>query len=167
VEDGDARIASLEARVQALEDIISIYQTMSFYGPALDSGLPATAAGLWTEDGDFVIDGRSWKGRQAIGDMLDGDLSRALRDQGGCHFISVPYVRRSGDTAVVTCFQQHIVKKDDAHVPWRVVAVRLELVREEGTWWIVHRTNYALDGSPQARELLRRAMQDIDDPGRV
>ena len=167
MEDLEARIASLESRVQALDDIISIYQTMSFYGPALDAGLSATAAGLWTEQGDFVIDGQTWTGRQAIGDMLDGDLSSALREQGGCHFISLPYVRRSGDTAVVTCFQQHVVRKDDVHVPWRVVAVRLEFVREDGTWWIVRRTNYALDGSPPARELLRRVAQGVDHPGRL
>lgn len=63
----DSTILSLEQRVARLEGIEEIKQLKARYAHFLDKGYdPQGIASLFTEDGEWVIEGQSIKGREAI-----------------------------------------------------------------------------------------------------
>jgi hypothetical protein len=65
--DIDDRLAVLERRIALLEDQVAIYQLMSAYGPAADSGSTERATSLWTEAGVYDLHSRVMTGRGEIG----------------------------------------------------------------------------------------------------
>jgi hypothetical protein len=46
--DVEEAVRRLEERVSLLEDQVELYQLISSYGPAVDSGSGDVAAGIWT-----------------------------------------------------------------------------------------------------------------------
>ena len=152
------RLERLEARVQQLEDELAIYRLLASYGPAADSASEPAMQALWTVDGVYDVDGlAAFRGREAIGGMLQTTTHRTYVETGSAHVISLPRVALHGNTAVATSYSQ-VCKKDGDH--WRVdraAANRWELVREAGGWRVKTRINRLLNGSTPARELLGSA----------
>ena len=160
MEDAEHQIDRLEARMRQLEDELAIYQLMSTYGPAVDSGETTTASELWTETGDYGSSGAGfWSGAAAIKAMLDGEGHQGLIANGCAHVFDIPRVVVTGDRAVAICHFFLYRHADDGFVTWRVAASRWDLVRGPGGWRVEHRINQLLDGSPEAREVFAEALE--------
>ena len=88
----------LTARVQRLEDLLSIHQLFIDYGLALDAGDFDAYAALFAADGEVLLGpmGRA-KGRDEIKALMTKTLSGGVGSS--FHIISSPQVQLDGDTA--------------------------------------------------------------------
>jgi uncharacterized protein (TIGR02246 family) len=152
------RLAVLENRVRALEDERAIYELMASYGPAVDSNSREEAARLWLTDGVYDVDVGEWRGQEAIASMLGEDFHQSCLADGCSHQVSVSKVTVDGDTAVATGYMQLIVRNGETFELRRQTVQRWELTRTEAGWRIAHRTGRLIDGGPEARGLLARAL---------
>jgi len=154
----DSTVASLVARLGKLEDQLAIYQVINGYGYAVD-GLNAAAVGdCFVDDGIYAVGD--------IGEMKGRERSEAItRDPGhlklvaaGCaHMSSVPHVVIDGDKAVATCHTMVPMHGENGFFIGRLSASRIQLDRQgDGSWKIVHRQNYMLNGDPAGSALLGR-----------
>ena len=132
-------------------DVVAVMQVIAAYGPAVDCGDGDAAAALFTEDGWYDVAGRRYEGRSAIAAMVHGRAHQGLLAQGVAHVMGLPRVQVDGDRAVAV---NHTVVLRAGEV-WRTAANRWELVRTPAGWQVASRTNRLLDGSPEARDLLR------------
>ncbi len=178
-EELDARLRVLEGRVTELADHLALYQTMATYGPAVDSLSTDAATEIWLEDG--VYDGTARRpsempganlpglqmsamhGRAEIAAMLNGDLHRKLVSEGCAHVPSLPLIRIDGDRAVGIGYHFLYVKGDDGFKIWRLTASRWDWVRADGQWKVETRTHRLIDGTDDARELLRGSLREIKE----
>lgn len=157
--DTAALVQSLLERVQLLEDKLAIQELITAYGPAVDAGEAEKVGALWTEDAVYDVDVRMMDGREEIMEMV---RTRPHQDyiQGGCgHLLDPVNIVVNGDTAIATCHSQLLRRNqdEDSFRVWRVTANRFELVKIDGEWKIRRRTSRALNGNPEAVELLARA----------
>jgi hypothetical protein len=134
-----------------VSDVLDVMQVVAANGPAVDCGGGEAAAALFTEDGSYDVAGRRYEGRAAIAAMVHGEAHQGLLAEGVAHVMGLPRVTVDGDTAVAV---NHTVVLRGGAV-WRVAANRWELVRAPEGWRVRSRVNRLLDGSPEARELLR------------
>lgn len=155
------RIDLLEARLRAAEDRLEIYQLLASYGPAVDAGDAAAAAGLWTQDGAYDVDTGCYQGREGITEMVRSPAHQRLIARGCAHLTTLPRVELRDDSAVAVCHSQLVVRREGGgYDVLRATAHRFELVRAPDGWRIDRRTSRLLDGGAAARELLH-----LDVPG--
>lgn len=149
---------NIESRLRRLEDQLAIYQVINGYGYAVD-GLNAPAVGsCYVDDGVYAVgDIGAFEGREKI-EAITRDPGHLGYVAAGCaHMSSVPHVVIEGDEAIATCHTMVAMHGDDGFFIGRLSASRLQLARQaDGSWKIVHRQNYMLDGNPAASELLGR-----------
>jgi hypothetical protein len=166
--------ATLEDRIRAIEDRLEIYNLIASHPPSADTAGSDHIAASWVDDGVFDRGENlsSPRGRDTIAShVLSADHQAAIAG-GLAHFAGLPRIEIDGDTAVVTSYLQILTPHPTAEpheVPnhgvskgfriHRVGANRWELVRTAAGWKIKRRTLRSLDGSDEARELLRRALQ--------
>jgi ketosteroid isomerase-like protein len=154
-----AAVAALEKRLALLEDERAVMRVLATYGPAVDGADAETAANLWTEDGSYDAQIVSFKSRAEIKAMVTGEMHQAIIQGGAAHVIGVPLVHINGDRAVATCYARLYRKQDEkSFYVWRVTAVRWELVRTASGWKVTRRVNKVLDGSKEARDLIRQGL---------
>jgi hypothetical protein len=172
--DTETRLAALETRLRDLEDQVAIYQLMSAYGPLVDSGDAEATAALWIEDGVYDWGGgpKSAEGtpmkegaagaaydRAAIADMVRGPYHQEIIQGGAGHVIGLPHIVIDGDTAIATSYSRLYRRDGDNFRTWRVGANRWEFVRTAEGWRVKQRINRVLNGSAEARELLRAGVR--------
>jgi uncharacterized protein (TIGR02246 family) len=133
------------------DDVVAIMQVIAAYGVAVDSGDAEATAALFAEDGWYDVAGRRYEGAAAIAEMVAGQAHQGLLTEGVAHVQGLPRVDVDGDRAVAV---NHSVVLRTGSV-WRVAANRWELVRTAAGWKVTARTNRLLDGSQEARDLLR------------
>ena len=134
-----------------MSDVEDITQVIAAYGPAVDRGDAEAVAALFTDDGWYDVAGHRYEGRAALVAMVRSDGHQGLLEQGAAHVMGLPRVDVDGDTAVA-------VNQSVVHIAgkvWRVAANRWQLVRTPEGWKVATRTNRLLDGSQEARDLLR------------
>ncbi len=152
--DLEETVRRLEARVGQLEDQLELYQLITSYGPAVDSGSGAVAAGIWAEGGVYdtlhVMENPG-----EIEAMVASDGHQSLIANGCSHAMGLPLVELDGDTAVATGYSQVFVSDGDAFKVWRASANRWEFERGPEGWRAVRRVNRALDGADDAKQILR------------
>jgi hypothetical protein len=173
--DIDARLAAMEARLHALEDQVEIYQLMSAYGPLVDCGDAEGTAALWVEDGIYdwgsgappdpsgpVKEGPDGAAhsRAAIADMVRGTYHQAIIQGGSGHVIGMPHVTIGGDRATAVSYSRLYRHDGENFRVWRVGANLWEFVRTPAGWRVKVRTNRVLNGSEEARRLLRAGIAD-------
>jgi uncharacterized protein (TIGR02246 family) len=95
-------MTSVEARLQALEDREAIRALLAAYRRALDEKDFEAYADLFGDDGEFVLDGRTVRGRAEILPMLaelqaNGALSMAAGDDR--HLVTNVEIAVDGDAA--------------------------------------------------------------------
>ena len=134
-----------------MSDVEVITQVIAAYGPAVDCGDAEAAAGLFTEEGWYDVAGRRYEGRAQIAAMVNGSAHQGLLQEGVAHVMGLPRVTVDGDRAVAV--NHSVVLR--AGAVWRMAANRWELVRTSEGWRVASRTNRLLDGSADARDLLR------------
>src|SRR5262245_36423042 len=106
--------ASLEARLQRLEDLEAIHRLFLDYGHALDGKRFEDVAKLWAEDGEFVLPFDTVKGPDAVLRVMKEMLGRDLAVEAGkdIHVFANPVVDLDGDRATATSFWIYITPDD-------------------------------------------------------
>ncbi|MGA8958637.1 MAG: nuclear transport factor 2 family protein [Pseudolabrys sp.] len=163
---------SVEDRLRAVEDTLAIYHLIASHPPAADTGTGHYYRDAFTPDGEVDLAG----GKRAVGNvdisaMVTTPEHQAAIAGGLCHFAGLPRVELDGDTAVATSYLQIITPDRQGasrEVPGhgastgfrihRVGANRWELKRGKDGWKVTRRTLRPLDGTEDARALLRRAI---------
>jgi hypothetical protein len=162
---------SLEDRLRTVEDKLAIYQLIASHPPAADTGTDSYYRDAFMRDGTVDLGGgKAANGNEAIAAVVKTDAHQAAIAGGLCHFTGLPRVVVDGDRATATSYLQVITPNRDAvptEVPGhgassgfrihRLGANRWELERTAEGWKVTRRTLRQLDGSPEARDLLKQA----------
>lgn len=156
----EARLARLEAQLRTLQDHVDICQVIARYGPLADSADTLErahgAGALWTDDGVYdLAEGWSGQGPEGVAALLDNDVHRGLVRDGAAHILSLPHVMVDGDQAEAVNYSRVYKHADDAFFIWRVSVNNWTLARTPQGWKVKRRVNRLLNGSDQARSLLR------------
>jgi uncharacterized protein (TIGR02246 family) len=152
----EERLTRLEERVGRLEDELAITRLVASYGPLVDAGEAEAVAGLWAQDGGYDVEGWQMTSREDIRAMVESDGHQGLIEGGCSHFLGPAHVHVRGDEAVAVCESILIRHREGGYSVRRAGANHFHLHRERDGWRIKHRTTRALDGSTEARELLRK-----------
>lgn len=162
----------LEDRLRTVEDTLAIYHLIASHPPAADTGTDRYYRNAFAPDGEIDLGGgKGATGNEAIAAIVKTPEHRAAIAGGLCHFAGLPRVELDGDTAVATSYLQIIVpdlqgtpRELSGHGTsagfriHRVGANRWELKRGKDGWKVMRRTLRPLDGTEDARALLRRAI---------
>lgn len=152
----DARMSTLEARLQSLEDEREIARLVASYGLLVDAGEAERVAALWTEDGVYDVDDYYMGSRTEIDTMVRSQAHQGLIGGGCSHFLGPAHVTVEGDRAVAVCESVLLVHRDGRNYPARIGVNHWELVRTPEGWRTSRRTTRGLNGSAEARTLLAR-----------
>jgi hypothetical protein len=152
----DERLATLERRLQEVEDRLAIMQLIASYGPAVDGLDRDGVAAIWAEDGSYDYGGTPLEGRDGVAALIDLDTHRAYVGAGSSHVLSLPRIALDENRATVVNYSQVFIKDGASWRADRTSANRWELLKTPEGWQVLTRTNRLLDGSPAARELLQR-----------
>jgi uncharacterized protein (TIGR02246 family) len=134
-------MATLEARLQRLEDLQEITQLLVDYGELLDLRDLDGFAALWADDAEFVMStGRTAKGRQAIRDMLAEIMAKS--PNAVLHLESNPRITLDGDRATSTMMYAVASTQDDGLARVTMLGHHFsEHVRTADGWKIQRREN--------------------------
>ena len=151
-----------EDRLRAVEDTLAIYHLIASHPPAADTGTDSYYRNAFTTDGSIDLGGgKGANGNEAIAAIVKTPEHQAAIAGGLCHFAGLPRVELDGDSAVATSYLQ-IISPDRQAAPrelsGHVGANRWELKRGKDGWKVTRRTLRPLDGSDDARALLRKAI---------
>ncbi|WP_238012143.1 nitroreductase/quinone reductase family protein [Dactylosporangium sp. AC04546] len=152
------RVDRLEQMVSRLTDTLDIIRLLASYGPSVDSDSHDLAGEIWVEDGVYDVDGWEMEGRGEIREMLAGEHHQPYIATGSAHQVSMPVVDVHGDTATALGFMSLIQRTSDGFTIRRQTANRWDLVRTDKGWRVKRRTNRLLNGSVEARDLLRATL---------
>ena len=156
--DVEQRMSALEARVRELEDRLALYHLISTYGPAVDTGSAEAAGALWDEEGSYEFDTSRLDGPSGIAAMVRSDGHQGLVRNGCAHILALPVVTVDGDRARATGYSRVYRHVDDGYEVWRVSANHWEFSRTPDGLRVTRRVNRTLDGSEEARAILRNAV---------
>ncbi|BBX40687.1 nuclear transport factor 2 family protein [Mycobacterium simiae] len=126
------------------DDHAAIRELIAGYALALDAGDIDECLQLFTDDGEFVVYGRSFAGHEALAKMF-GDAPRGL------HMTGVSRIEVGGDTATART-QVLFVRAGDQQL--RPARYDDRLVRRDGRWRFARRccefiTSHGLADSPE------------------
>lgn len=152
------RVAALETRVRAAEDQLEIIRLLNTYGPAVDSGSAAAAAGLWTEDGIYDAGGVTRFTPEALIAMYNDEGHQGLVHTGSSHLTATPRIEVNGDEAEAVAYSFVVVRREAEFYLMRAAINHWQLVRTPRGWRIKERFNRVLDGSAESHEVMRRAL---------
>ncbi len=152
------RLAALEQRVQQLEDEVAVLRLVNSWGPAVDTGSSEAAGALWDEAGVLESDLSHLEGPSAVVAMVESEGQQSLIRQGCAHVQSAPVVTVDGDRAEAVTYSQVYLHSDQGHHVWRVSANQWAFARTANGWRLTRRANRVIDGSPEARQILVRAL---------
>jgi hypothetical protein len=166
---------SLEERLREVEDRLEIYNLIAGHPPSADTGSGDYTRRVWAEDGTFDRGAQFPRptGRDAIAAASSNPEHHRALEQGIAHVSSHPYVRVTGDRASAISYLQILVPDrvgptfdvpnhgagQGFHIH-RVSANRWDFERTPEGWKIKSRTLRPLDGTPEAREILKAALGD-------
>jgi uncharacterized protein (TIGR02246 family) len=154
MEDLRRQMEGLARRVQALEDELAIHRLIVRYGLGIDTGDAEQAAGVFTEDAVYDVDGPLlMNGRQGVRDMVRGPRHQAMLPN-CAHQIGPAVVELAGDRAVATGYSRVYVRRPAGIEIYRVSFNRWELERRGGEWLIARRTTRLL-GHEEAQRVFR------------
>ena len=159
-------MATVEERLQALEDQQAIYQVVCGYGYSVDGCNADSVGDRYVENGVYAVgDMPSWVGREAVAGITASAGHLQLVGAGCAHMSTLPFVAIDGDRAVATCHTMVPMHGENGFFIGRLSASRSELVRDgDGKWRITHRQNYMLDGKPEGPALLGRLNEGPEAP---
>ena len=140
----DPRVATLEKRVQQLQDQQSIREVLIRYGEYLDARDYAGYASLFAKDGVWTGGFGSATGPQAIQAMMEEHLGKpeaGFINKSNFHLMTTAVIDVDGDTAKARSrYTFFTASPDNKPVPALAGRYVDEFVRENGEWKIKHRT---------------------------
>lgn len=157
------RLSDLEERVRSLEDQVALYRLIASWGPAADTANGRAASSFWSEDAVLIAETHRIEGALAVGAMIDSEGQHDLVRQGCAHVQGLPVVNIDGDQATAVNYGRVYLYTPDGYDIWRVSANCWEFHRTEDGWRVAQRNAHVIDGGPEARALLSRAITDKED----
>jgi ketosteroid isomerase-like protein len=156
------RLAGVERQLRLLEDREAIRRLICSWGPACDVGDSEAAAALWTDDGVLVSDMSRLEGPLGVRAMVESDGQQALIARGCAHIQGLPVITVTADEAVATNYSTVFLHTDDGgYETWRVSGNHWEFRRTREGWRVTRRTAYVINGGPEAKDLLARALDEV------
>ena len=134
--------ATLEQRLQRLEDLLDIHQLFIDYGHYLDSGDFASYAELFAEEGEILLSpmGRA-KGRAEIEALMTKTLGGRAGES--FHLVTSPVVRLAGDQATSEVMWTVLARGEGGQpVVTMMGRHKDDLVREGGAWKFLRRRGF-------------------------
>jgi hypothetical protein len=163
---------TLEDRLRAVEDKLAIFHLIASHPPAADTGSDGYYRDAFMPDA--VVDlggGKAATGNEAIAAVVKRPEHQAAIAGGLCHFAGLPRVELDGDSAVAISYLQVLAPAREAkpvdlsghglsrgYRIHRLGANRWDLKRTKDGWKVTRRAYRMLDGTEDARELLRKAV---------
>lgn len=147
----------LAQRLQRVEDELAIHRLLVDYSASQDARDYEAYAALFAREGEWVNGNRTFKGREAIHQMLIdlyGPTPPGFTNNESYHITSNPQVDLQGDRA--TARSRHLLVMRGPHgepVPMLAGRYEDELVREDGEWKILRRVDYPV--MPTAEEWMQ------------
>jgi len=159
-----AQIEELTRRLSAVEDQLALYQSVSAYGPAVDSLQNQMASELWTEDGVYDVGDPRFdaSGREAIKGLFDADYHQQLVAQGCAHTMTMPHVVVSADVALGLGYHRLFTHEAEGYQLFRLSVSRWEWRRTNAGWLTTRRVHRLLSDNGVGRDLLRQTLEDMD-----
>ena len=156
-------IRELKARLTTVEDQLALYQSVSAYGPAVDSLQNQMAAELWTEDGVYDIGDPRFdaQGREAIQALFDADYHQQLVAQGCAHTMTLPHIVISGDRALGLGYHRLFTQERGGYELFRLSVSRWEWLKTESGWQTTRRVHRLVAEDGAAQVLLRDTLADM------
>ncbi len=163
------REPSFDERLRKVEDTLAIYRLIASHPPAADTGIGDYYRNAFAADAAVDLGaGKGAIGNEAIAAIVSTPEHQAAIAGGLCHFAGLPYVEVNGDRATAVSYLQIISPDRDGasrelaghgiSIGFRIhraAANVWELARTEDGWKVTRRKLRPLDGSEDARELLR------------
>lgn len=162
---------TLEHRLRAVEDKLAIYHLIASHPPAADTGTESYYRNAFAEDGVIDLGTKIAVGNDKVGAVVKTPEHQAAIAGGLCHFAGLPRVTLNGDTAVAISYLQVIAPNREAkpvelsghgvssgYRIHRLGVNRWDLKRTDDGWKVTRRAYRMLDGSEDARTLLREAI---------
>ena len=159
----EERIAQLEARLTQVEDQLALYQSVSAYGPAVDSLQSKMAAELWTEDGVYDIGDPQFdaEGREAIQALFDADYHRELVASGCAHMMTLPHIKIVGNRALGLGYHRLFTADKEGYQLLRLSVSRWEWTRTAEGWKTTRRVHRLLGEDGSGSLLLQQTLADM------
>lgn len=151
------RQTQVERRLQRVEDELAIHRLLVDYSATQDARDYQAYAALFAREGEWVNGNRTYKGREAILQMLTelyGPTPPGYINNESYHITSNPQIDVDGDRA--TARSRHLlVMRGPKGEPVPMLAGRYEdeLIREDGKWKILRRVDYPV--MPTAEEWMQ------------
>lgn len=159
----EERMAQLESRLAHVEDQLALYQSVSAYGPAVDSLQSQMAAELWTEDGVYDIGDPQFdaEGREAIQALFDADYHRELVATGCAHMMTLPHIKIVGNRALGLGYHRLFTADKEGYQLLRLSVSRWEWTRTAEGWKTTRRVHRLLNDDDAGRLLLEKTTAEI------
>jgi hypothetical protein len=142
------RPASLEARLQRVEDQLAIQRVLIEYGKFLDGKDYAAYAGLFARDGVWTGGFGKFTGPAAIQKMLEDNLGKPTPgyvNKSSYHLMSSPLITVTGDTATAESrYLFFTASPDNKPIPTLAGRYVDQFVREGGQWKIKRRVTWGV-----------------------
>lgn len=139
----ESRLAELEAKVQALEDIKAIKRLQRAYGYYLDKGMMREVAALFSDDREASIEigGRGvYVGKERILAFLSGVMHRVGPGEMANHMILQPVVHLSADGMTAKGRWRGLIQAGEfgKNATWGEGPYENDYVKEGGVWKLKH-----------------------------
>jgi uncharacterized protein (TIGR02246 family) len=150
---GEAPSASLEQRLQRVEDELAIRRVLVDYSATQDARDYAGYAALFARNGEWVNGRNVYKGREAIQKMLVdlyGNPPPGYVNSESYHISANAQIDLHGDRA--TARSRHLLVmrgRDGAPVPALAGRYEDEFIREDGKWKILRRVDFPVMPTPE------------------
>jgi hypothetical protein len=157
MDDLAAVVASLQQRIEALEDERAIQALLTRYGIAVDAGEAEASSQLYAEDCHIDIDNAAFmNGRAESKGIVASPLHQAIMPN--CAHVMGPFeVRLDGERATATGYATVYLREDGQVRVWRQSYGRWELIKRGGRWQVLKRTSRST-GRDDAQDLLRAGL---------
>ena len=140
--------ASIEARLQRVEDQLAIQRVLIEYGRFLDAKEYASYAALFARDGEWIGGFGRFTGPAAIQAMLEDKLGKAAPgyiNRSSYHLMSSPLITVTGDTATAESrYLFFTASPDNKPIPTLAGRYVDQFVRQAGAWKIQRRVTWGV-----------------------
>ena len=140
--------ASIEARLQRVEDQLAIQRVLIEYGRFLDAKDYASYAALFARDGEWTGGFGHFTGPAAIQAMLEDKLGKAAPgyiNKSSYHLMSSPLITVTGDTATAESrYLFFTASPDNKPIPTLAGRYVDQFVRQAGAWKIQRRVTWGV-----------------------
>lgn len=168
-------LSSLEQRIAAIEDKLSILNLIASHPLSADTGYGPLFPLLYTDDAVFDrgpnLQGAT--GRDSLIEFVESQAHRTAIEGGLAHFGNLPFIVELQENEaqvvsyimIVTANQNGVEQPlsnhgtSKGHGIFRVVANRWTVVRTGEGWRIKTRTLFPMDGTGPARQLLQEVVE--------